>query len=39
MMENPFFHDRSKNIEIRFHYIHDMMQRGVVNLQYVVTDE
>jgi hypothetical protein len=39
MMENPVFHDKSKHIEIQYHYIHDMVQRGVVKLQYVDTDE
>jgi hypothetical protein len=39
MKENPVFHDKSKNIEIRYHYIHDMVQRGVVKLQYVGTYE
>jgi hypothetical protein len=39
MMENPVFHDKSKHIEIRYHYIHDMVQRGIVKLQYVGTDE
>jgi hypothetical protein len=33
------FHDRSKNIEIRYHYIRDMVHKGVVRLQYVATDE
>jgi hypothetical protein len=39
MTENPLFHDKSKHIEIRYHYIRDMVQRGVVKLQYVGTDE
>jgi hypothetical protein len=39
MMENPIFHDRSKHIEIRYHYIRDMVQRGAIKLQYVSTDE
>jgi hypothetical protein len=39
MTENPVFHDNSKNIEIWYHYICDMVQRGVVKLQYVGTDE
>jgi hypothetical protein len=39
MMENPVFHDKSKHIEIRYHYIRDMVQRGAVKLQYVGTDE
>ena len=33
------FHDRSKHIKIKYHYIRDMVQRGAVKLQYVATDE
>jgi hypothetical protein len=33
------FHDVSKHIEIRYHLIHDMMQRGAIKLQYVGTNE
>ena len=33
------FHDKSKHIEIKLHYIMDMVQRGAVKLQYVETDE
>ena len=39
MIENLVFHDRSKHIEIRYHYIRDMVQRGALNLQYISTDE
>jgi hypothetical protein len=39
MTENHVFHDRSKHIEICYHYICDMVQRGAINLQYVSTDE
>ena len=35
LSENLVFHDKSKNIEIKYHYIRDMVQRGVVKLQYV----
>jgi hypothetical protein len=38
MIENPMFHDKMKNIEIRYHYIHDLVQKGVVKLQYVGID-
>ena len=33
------FHDKSKHIEIKYHYIRDMVQRGAMKLQYVATDE
>jgi hypothetical protein len=39
MTENHVFHDRSKHIDIRYHYICDMVQRGALKLQYISTDE
>ena len=39
MSENPVFHDKSKHINIKYHYIRDMVQKGAVNLQYVATEE
>ena len=33
------FHENSKHIEIKYHYIMDMVQRGAMKLQYVATDE
>jgi hypothetical protein len=39
MMENLVFHDESKNIEIRYLFIRDMLQREAIKLQYVSTDE
>src|SRR5882762_789552 len=39
LSENPVFHDKSKHIEIKYHYIRDMVQRGVVKLLYVATEE
>ena len=33
------FHDKSKYIEIKYHYIRDMVQKGVVKLQYVAMKE
>ena len=38
LFENPVFHDRSKHIEIRYHFIRDYVQRGTVTLQYISTD-
>jgi hypothetical protein len=39
LTENPFFHDRSKHIEMKYHYIRDMVQKGAIKLQYIRTDE
>ena len=39
LSKNPMFHDKSKHIEIKYHYIRDMVERGAVKLQYVVMDE
>ena len=39
MSQNSVFHDKSKHIKIKYHYIRDMVLRGLVKLQYVVTDE
>ena len=33
------FHDKSTHIEIKYHYVRDMVQRGAVKLQYVAMDE
>jgi hypothetical protein len=37
LSENPVFHDRSKYIEIKYHYI--MLQRKAVHVQYLPTHE
>jgi hypothetical protein len=39
MTKNHVFHDNSKHIEIRYHYIRDMVPRGAIKLQYISTDE
>ena len=36
---NPVCHDKSKHIEIKYHYIQEMIQKGVVKLHYVPSDE
>ena len=32
LSKNPMFHDKLKHIEIKYHYIRDMVQRGVVKI-------
>jgi hypothetical protein len=37
--ENPVFHERSKHIEMKYHFIRDMVQRHTIKMQYLRTDE
>ena len=39
LFESPTFHDRSKHIDIRCHFVRDCVQRGVVQLRYTPTGE
>ena len=39
LSENLVFHDRSKHIEMRYHFIKDLVQRGAMKLQYIRIDE
>ena len=39
LSENPLFHDKSKHIENKYHYMKGMVQRREVKLQYVAMDE
>jgi hypothetical protein len=39
LSKNPVFHDRSKHIDIRYHFIQDCVQRGVVRLDYIQIDD
>jgi hypothetical protein len=39
MTENLVFHDRSKHIEICYHFIRNMVQRAALKLQYISMDE
>ena len=33
------FYDKAKHIKIKYHYIRDMVQRGVMKLQYIAADD
>ena len=36
--KNPVLHSRTKNIDIRHHFIHDLVENKVVSLEYVLTE-
>ena len=39
LSENPVFHDRLKHIEMRYHYVRDMVQKNILSIQYFLTAE
>jgi hypothetical protein len=39
LTEKPVFHDRSKHIDMRYHYIRDLVKRKTVKLQYLAMSE
>jgi hypothetical protein len=39
LSKNPVFHDRSKHIDIIYHFIRDRIQKGKMKLQYISTNE
>jgi hypothetical protein len=39
LSENPVFHDHSKHIDIRYHFLRDRVQKGAIALEYIQTDQ
>ena len=39
MAKNPVSHVRTKDIDIRYHYVREAVQDGVINLHYCSTEE
>jgi hypothetical protein len=39
LIENPVLHDRSKHIEIRFHYIRECAEHGLIKIEFIGTEE
>src|SRR5258708_22832876 len=37
LVENPIFHARSKHIEVRHHWVHDKIEGGLIELEYIPT--
>lgn len=38
LLENSVFHDRLKHIEIKYHYIQNIVTRGAVRLKCILTN-
>lgn len=38
LSKNPVFHERSKHIDTRFHYIRECVRNGQVEIEHVRTD-
>ena len=39
LCKNPVHHDRSKHIDIRYHYIRDCVEEGKIEVNYICTDD
>jgi len=39
MNKNPFFHKNSNYIDIQYHFVRDLVQQGVVEINYYRTDK
>jgi hypothetical protein len=39
LINNPVLHDRSKHIEIRFHYIQECSERGLIKVNFIRIEE
>ena len=39
LVKNPHLHERSKHIDISYHFIRDLAEKGKIKVDYVPTDE
>ena len=39
LAKNPQFHGRAKHIGIKYHFIREQVEKGIVELQYCPTEE
>lgn len=39
LVKNPVYHNRTKHIDIRYHYIRDVFENGLIDLKYCNSSE
>jgi hypothetical protein len=39
LANNPIFHERTKHIAVKYHYIRDLIDKGIIDLIYIPTKE
>lgn len=39
LAENPVFHSRTKHIDIRHHYVREALEKGIITIEYLETNE
>ena len=39
LIKNQRFHERTKHIDVRFHFIRDVVNEGVIKVENVITDD
>jgi hypothetical protein len=39
LAKNPILHDRSKHIDVKFHYTRECVERGDIELEHIGTNE
>jgi hypothetical protein len=35
LAKNPIFHERTKHIAVKYHYIRDLIIKGIIDLNYI----
>jgi hypothetical protein len=39
LIKNPVFHQRTKHIDVRYHFIRELQEKGDINVTYVPTEK